>query len=361
MADLKNLPGLKAKIGGTRARLGRLAFVRAFGPAIAFLLVYMTAALLGLFDQVSSVLGAGIGLSALIVTALLVLRGLRLWSRPKAGEAEALLDRQSALRPLSSLADRPASATPAGQSLWRAHTTRLVAELETLSVPGFWAEWRKADPAFLRFALPVLLLAGLFVAGTERIDRLQQAFVPNLGALAGADALRVEAWITPPSHTGRPPIFLEAGMDNIRVPAGSQVTLRAFNRTAPTLVLTREDGRDRDRFDETPEGAYEAVATLNEDTKVAVHWWGERVAWQVLASDDSPPLVRFVTLPSITTDDEMAFEWAASDDYGIERLELAVRLREPHAAAPDAEDRIPVQMGPVSPKDAQEDVLLDTM
>ncbi|MEM1151265.1 MAG: DUF4175 family protein, partial [Pseudomonadota bacterium] len=190
---------------------------------------------------------------------------------------------------------------------------------------------------------------------------LQQAFVPNLGALAGADSLRVEAWITPPSHTGRPPIFLEAGMDNIRVPAGSQVTLRAFNRTAPTLVLTREDGRDRDRFDETPEGAYEAVATLNEDTKVAVHWWGERVAWQVLASDDSPPLVRFVTLPSITTDDEMAFEWAASDDYGVERLELAVRLREPHAAAPDAEDRIPVQMGPVSPKDAQEDVLLDTM
>ncbi|MEL6568266.1 MAG: DUF4175 family protein, partial [Pseudomonadota bacterium] len=361
MAELNTLPGLKAKIGDTRARLGQLAFARAFGPLVGFLLAYLAAALFGLFNHVSSVVGAGISLSALLISALLLLRGLRAWRRPSRADAEAMLDRQSSLRPISGLADRPVSATREGQSLWHAHGTKLKQDALHLRVPRFWAEWRRLDPAFLRFVLPAILVGALIFAGPARTDRVQQAFLPNLGALAGADSLRVEAWITPPPHTGRPPVFLEAGMQDVRVPSGSVVTLRAFNRSAPSLVLTSESGRDRQAFDETPDGAYEAKANLSEDTRVAVHWWGERIAWSVLASDDDAPTARFVTLPAITTDDEMEFEWAVADDYGVDRLELAIRLQTPHEAAPDAEDRIPVPMDPVAPKDAQETVLLDTM
>ncbi|MEM9739708.1 MAG: DUF4175 family protein [Pseudomonadota bacterium] len=361
MAKLNDIPGLRAKIGDTRARLGQLAFVRAFGPALAFILTYSAAALFGLFERVSSVVGAGLGSSAILITVLLSLRGWRTWKRPTRTEARAVLDRQSPRRPISGLTDRPVSSTRDGQSLWKAHTDRLMADAIHLPVPRFWMAWRRADPAFLRFVLPVLFAGALIFAGADRADRLKQAFVPNLGALAGADNIRVEAWITPPSHTGRPPIFLEAGMQDIRVPAGSTVTLRAFNRSAPALVLSTEKERIRQRFSDTPDGAFEAQATLDQNTKIAVHWWGERVAWSILASPDAPPTVQFITLPSITTDDEMEFEWAVEDDFGVDRLEVAIRLREPHPAAPDAEDRLPVQMGPVAPKDASEIALLDTM
>ncbi|MEL6956733.1 MAG: DUF4175 family protein, partial [Pseudomonadota bacterium] len=275
--------------------------------------------------------------------------------------ATELLDRQSALRPIAALSDRPAGAAREAQSLWSAHTERLSQAAAELRAPMLWSAWRRVDPGFLRFVLPVLVVAALVLAGPERGERLRQAFVPNLGTLAGADALRIEAWITPPAHTGRPPIFLETGMQDVRVPAGSEVTLRAFHRSAPELVVKTDARRTKTRFETTPDGAFEARAVLTENAEVGVHWWGERQAWSILASPDSPPTARFVTLPAITTDDEMEFEWAASDDFGIQRLELAIRLQEPHPADPDAEDRIVVPMGPVAPKEAKEIALLDTM
>ena len=245
MADLNHIPGLKAKLGAVRARLGRLAFVRAFWPLLVFAGLYLALALLGVFRAMPATLAAGGILSSLIIAILLALRGARTWHQPQAGEALDLLDRQSPLRPLSGLMDRPATVGGAAQALWVENARRLRAALDDLSMPSFSGAWRQLDPAFLRFALPALL-AGLFLlAGPERGARLQAAFSPNLGALAGADALRVEAWITPPAHTGRPPIFLEAGMDPIRVPAGSEVTLRAFHRAAPDLLLDTGPKRTR--------------------------------------------------------------------------------------------------------------------
>ncbi|MCI4643666.1 MAG: DUF4175 domain-containing protein [Hyphomonadaceae bacterium] len=361
MAELKQIPGLRAKLGAVRARLGRLAFARAFWPVLLFIAVYLAVALLGGFQRLPSTLAAGTTLAGFLIAALLLVRGLRVWQRPSADDARDLLDRQSDLRPVSGLLDRPAASHGPAQALWNAHARRLRGAVADLKTPNFWKDWRRLDPAFLRFALPVLLI-GLFVAaGSQTEARLRSALVPNLGALAGADALRVEAWITPPEHTGRPPIFLEAGMGEIRVPAGSQVTLRAFHRAAPELVLETEAGREKTRFEDTPDGAYEVRTTLMGDTRISVHWWGERTAWSVLASPDSPPIARFVGLPSLTTKDEMEFEWAVEDDYGVRRLELAISLREPHPAAPDAEDRLPVSLGGVAPKLAEDTALLDTM
>lgn len=361
MAELRDIPGLKAKLGAVRGRLGRLAFVRAFWPLMLFASLYLGAALLGGFQEVSPPLAAGFTLGGFLFALLLLVRGLRHWRHPSAEEARDLLDRQSDLRPVSSLLDRPAAPHGEAQALWKAHARRLRTAIGELKVPGFWADWQKLDPAYLRFAVPLLLIGAFVLAGPQREARLQSAFMPNLGALAGADALRVEAWITPPDHTGRPPIFLEVGMGELRVPAGSEVTLRAFHRAAPELVLETGEGREKTRFEDTPDGAYEARATIAEDTRISVHWWGERVAWNVLASPDTPPVARFVGLPSLTTKDEMEFGWVVEDDYGVARLELAVTLRDPHPAAPDAEDRLVVPMGPMMPKSAEDTALLDTM
>lgn len=361
MADLNAIPGLKGKLGATRARLGRLAFVRAFWPALLFAGLFLIAALLGLFLEVSPVVAAGVSIASFLAMALLVLRGMRRWQRPGAGDALTALDQQSDMRPITGLRDRPAVPTHDAQALWRVHTDRLKTAATGLKTPGFADRWRKADPAYLRFAIPVII-AGLLVAvGQERAPRLQSAFMPNLGALAGADQIRVEAWITPPRHTGRAPIFLEPGMDGVRVPAGSEITLRAFNRAAPDLLVRSEDGRTRRAFEATPDGAFEARETVTADARISVHWWGERVGWDILASPDSPPTARFVSLPALTTDDEMEFDWAAADDFGVQRLELAIRLRNPHPAAPDAEDRLTIPMGAMSPKEVEEAALLDTM
>ena len=87
MAELREIPGLKAKLGAVRGRLGRLALARAFWPFFLFAGLYLAAALLGVFQFVPPTVAAGITICSFLVAALLLVRALRVWQRP--GEAEA--------------------------------------------------------------------------------------------------------------------------------------------------------------------------------------------------------------------------------------------------------------------------------
>ena len=49
------------------------------------------------------------------------------------------------------------------------------------------------------------------------------------------------------------------------------------------------------------------------------------------------------------------FSWRASDDYGIEKAELSLRLKTPHPAAPNDEARVPVPIPGVLPRSIGED------
>jgi len=78
-----------------------------------------------------------------------------------------------------------------------------------------------------------------------------------------------------------------------------------------------------------------------------------------LASPDSAPLAEFVSVPVLGPNDLTELGWKISDDYGVTRLELALRLVEPHPAVPDEERRVPIELPSVSVKSASEDVALD--
>ncbi len=344
MADLNAIPGLKRRISATRARMSRLALVRAWWPFLAFVALFIGFALAGLFDRLAPGTAAGLALSAFIAAILLSIHSARRHRRVSRDEAIDFLDRQSDLRPISGLTDRPARPQPSGRSLWQAHTQRLAQAAENLQVPGFGADWRRLDPAFLRYIVPLVLIGLVVAAGSEAPGRLKRAALPDIGALAGAQDMAFEAWITPPDYSGKAPVFLEAGMDDVRVPAGAVATIRAFSRSAPQLRHASDGNTQKLRFAETPDGAYEVKVEIAADTRLSVHWWGERAAWNVLASPDGAPSVAFATLPELAENDHIRFDWTASDDYGIEALELEVWLRDPHPAAPGATDRLSVDI-----------------
>lgn len=339
----EGLNTLEKKLTATRRRLTLLALGRAWWPAFVFIGLFLIIALAGGFDRLSNFAAAAI-LPLLILTGVgLVWYSGGRYRRPSDDEVIRALDKQSELRPVTSLKDRPAdpSATPA--SLWRAHRARLIAEIGNLRLPRFPAEWAALDPYRLRFVIPVAVLALALLAGAAGPGRIGRALTPDLGALAGADKMVVEAWVTPPEHTGRAPIFLQAGMNDIRVPIGSEVTLRTQAPSAPKLVL-RGDKRKTARFTQTPDGAYEARARIESDARLTVHWWGERARWNFLVLPDEVPLIAFEALPEPGERDQIKFKWKAGDDYGVTAVELAIRLREPHPADPEAEDRVPVPM-----------------
>lgn len=339
----EGLNSLGKKLAATRRRLTLLALGRAWWPAFVFIALFLAVALAGGFERLSSFLAAAI-LPVLILTGLaLSWLSWRRYRRPSAAEVVRALDSQSELRPVSSLTDRPADPSTGPASLWRAHRARLIAEIGNLRLPRLTAEWRALDPYRVRYILPLAVLALALVAGAAGPGRIGRALSPDLGALAGADKMIVEAWVTPPEHTGRAPIFLQADMNDVRVPVGSEVTLRTQAPSAPKLIL-RGDRRKTSRFVQTPDGAFEARARIEENTRLTVNWWGERARWNFLTLPDEVPLIAFDTLPEPGQRDQVTFKWKAGDDYGVTAVELGIRLREPHPADPDAEDRVPVPM-----------------
>jgi len=355
LADLKQIPGAQSLISRTRTRLRQIALWTAWWPLAALVSVFLISALWGGLEQAPDQLSAMATLIVLIGGGIAIWRGFHRYQSPKREDAISELDGQSDLRPLTSLADRPARSEAAGVTLWRAHETRLTDAVRRLNVPNFNAVWKQADPLYLRFVLPVLVIAALAFNWTQASSRLAGAFDPDYGSLFGADSVRIEAWIAPPEHTGRAPIFLTADQTEVRVPAGSVMTLRVQAPSAPKLRIRDSDRGLSQRFEATPDGAFEATAEITSDSSVSVHWWGERKAWQVLASPDSPPAVTFVDLPVLGEGDRTEFSWTASDDYGVAKLEFSIK--------PIGEERtpdfVPVELGGISPRSAEDESKLD--
>ena len=355
MADINRIPGTKRLIDLTYGRLRRLEIWRAWWPFLAFVTLFLVAAISGAFERAPAGLAA---IAALIFFVGAVITGWRGFSRyqsPSRKQAITALDQQSDLRPLASLADRPARPEVQGVRLWRAHEERLTDAVRRLRVPDFSAVWPTVDPLRLRIILPLALAGVLALNFDQASSRISQALNPDYGSLFGAENVRIEAWIAPPEHTGRAPLFLKAEQTEARVPTGSVMTLRVQAPSAPKLKIKTEQGRESIRFEATPDGAYEATATIVADSSVSVHWWGERKAWSVLASPDAPPEVQFVDLPVLGDGDRTEFSWTVNDDYGVSRLELAIK-----PAGEDREpDRVVIELGGVGPKQVEDESKLD--
>jgi uncharacterized protein (TIGR02302 family) len=358
LAEKDGLKTIGTKVAATRRRLGLLAFGRAFWPLFVFVILFLAMALAGAFDRLPAALGAVLALLCLIGSVIFLLRGVRRYKPVTEAEATRVLDAQSPLRPVSSLTDRPADPSRGAQALWVRHRERLMKAARELKLPSLSAEWRGLDPFRLRYVLPAALVGIAVLAAGEGPGRILRALNPDYGALVGADDMTVEAWVTPPDHTGRAPIFLKPGLNDVRVPRGSEITLRTEAPSAPRLVLKGQH-RTTQKFAATPDGAWEAKATLVEDSRVSVRWWGERAAWRLLASPDDPPAVQFVSIPTYGRLDRTEFAWTAKDDYGVIKAELAIRLKDPHPAAPDEEDRVPIPLAAPSMPEIKDTTQID--
>src|SRR5207237_1339318 len=134
------------------------------------------------------------------------------------------------------------SQDPVAQALWRAHVERAL-----LSARKFRAGWPAPrvslrDPMAFRALVVILVVASFFAAGGERVKRIAAAFDWH-GVVAPAN-FRIDAWVTPPIYTGRPPVMLlglrpgdtAQAAPPVAVPAGSQLVIRATGKVRFDIV-----------------------------------------------------------------------------------------------------------------------------
>ena len=152
---------------------------------------------------------AGLGIFFLLTAAafaqLLTLRA------PSRMDGLRRLDRNSGLphRPATTIADEIAVPTKDSHALalWRAHIERALRAGKTLKAGLPVPRLALRDPIAVRALVVVLAVATFIAAGGERTRRLAAAFDWQ-GVMLPAN-FRVDAWVSPPTYTGKPPFILQ--------------------------------------------------------------------------------------------------------------------------------------------------------
>ncbi|MGY8636362.1 TIGR02302 family protein [Bradyrhizobium sp. 14AA] len=287
----------------------------------------------GLWLALPSVARA-IGLVVFAGIAIAVLLPLVSFRWPSREEALGRLDRGSGIRhrPATTLTDTLSSQDPVAQALWQAQRERTLASLKRIRAGLPQPRLALHDPWALRALVMVMLVATFFAAGDERAMRLGSAFDWN-GVLAPTN-VRVDAWVTPPLYTGKPPIILSAANKEaaalpasgpLAVPAGSTLIVRS---SGGTLDVTVSGGlKEVAPTEATPKGTNEKHFTITGDGTAHVRAPSGQPQWAFAATPDRPPTIALAKDPERQARGGLQLSYKIEDDYGVTGADAQIALR----------------------------------
>jgi uncharacterized protein (TIGR02302 family) len=253
---------------------------------------------------------------------------------PSREEALARLDRGSGIRhrPATTLTDTLTSQDPVAQALWQAQRERTLASLKRIRAGLPHPRLAIHDPWALRALVMVMLVATFFAAGDERLMRLGAAFDWN-GVLAPAN-IRVDAWVTPPLYTGKPPVILSAANKEaaalpasgpLGVPAGSTLIVRSSGGSLDVAVTGGL--KEVAPTEATPKGTNEKHFAITSDGTAHVRAPSGQPQWTFAATPDRPPTIALAKDPERQARGSLQLVYKIEDDYGVTGAEAQVTAR----------------------------------
>lgn len=275
-----------------------------------------------------------IGLVVFGGIAIAVLLPLIRFRWPSREEALSRLDRGSGIRhrPATTLTDTLSSQDPVAQALWQAQRERTLASIRRIRAGLPHPRLALYDPWALRALVMVMLVATFFAAGDERAMRLGAAFDWN-GVLAPAN-VRVDAWVTPPLYTGKPPVILSTANKEaaalpasgpLAVPAGSTLIVRS---SGGSLDVTVSGGlKEVAPAEAAPKGTSEKHFTISADGTAHVRAPSGQPQWAFAATPDRAPTIALAKDPERQARGGLQLSYKIEDDYGVTGAEAQIGLR----------------------------------
>ena len=288
-------------------------------------------------------LARAIGLALFGALALASLYPLIRFRWPSREQALSRLDTGSGIRhrPATTLTDTLSSQDPIAQALWQAQRARTLASLKRIRAGLPHPRLALSDPWALRALVMVMLVATFFAAGDERAMRMGAAFDWN-GVLAPAN-IRVDAWVTPPVYTAKPPIILSAANKEaaalpsgpLAVPAGSTLIVRSSGGNLD--VVTSGGITETAPTAEAPKGTNEKHFAIASDGTAHVRAPSGQPQWRFAATPDRPPTIALAKDPERQARGALQLAYKIEDDYGVTAAEAQFAARPAEAAkGPDA-------------------------
>jgi uncharacterized protein (TIGR02302 family) len=271
---------------------------------------------------------AVLGLGLLTIAALVPLGFLRL---PAASDGLRRLDRVSGLshRPATAIADELAVSNkdPYSLALWNAHVERALSAARAFKSGLPEPRIAGRDPYALRALILIACVATFIAAGGERWKRVAAAFDWH-GVTLPAD-FRVDAWVTPPPYTGRPPVVLPGihpgettalAEGPLSVPVGSTLIVRSTGKVS--LDVTPSGGVVADTGDvHAPAGTEEHRFKITGTGKATLRGAGEDLVWPFNAIPDKPPTISLTKDPEPQSRGAVLLSYRLEDDYGVTQAE----------------------------------------
>lgn len=344
--------GMLGRLARTRMWTTASMALERFWPLVLPLLVvaslFLSLSWFGVFRLMPDWLR--IGTAAVFgLAALAALYPLRFFRWPERSSVDRRIERANELEhtPVLVQADRlTGSSDGFAEALWREHQKRMAAKLGHLSSDLPRTGVPERDPWGLRaVALLLLVTAFAFSAGPFG-GRISDAF----HAAPGAPPVppRIDAWVTPPPYTGKPPIFLTADAnrqtDLFEAPEGSDLTLRVTGGSGEeTLSYSPLDG---DTLDIAPQGE----AASPQAQRAGVRQFSSKLttdgllmlksgdteigSWAFQIKPDTAPAISFIGEPKRALNGTLELAYQIQDDYGAVSGKAGFEMLEPQA--PDA-------------------------
>jgi uncharacterized protein (TIGR02302 family) len=267
--------------------------------------------------------GRAIGLGSFVLLGLAALFPLVRFRWPSREEGLSRLDRGTGIRhrPATALADTLVSQDPVARALWQAQRERTLASIKRIRAGLPSPRLAIHDPWALRALVVMLMVAAYVAAGDERRLRIAAAFDWN-GVLSPAN-IRVDAWVTPPLYTGKPPIILsaankEAGtplVGALPVPVGSKLIVRSSGGTLD--VVAGGDVTEAVPTEQPPKGTNERHFTIAGDGTVHVRAPSGQPQWKFSAVPDRAPTIALAKDPERQARGSLQMSYKIEDDYGV--------------------------------------------
>ena len=301
-----------------------------FAMALGLFLTFSWAGLWLVLPPLGRVIGLAI-FGLIIIAAAVPLIRLRL---PSIHDGLRRLDRVSGEphRPATSVVDHIAANDhdPVTQALWQAHVERALMSARKLKAG--WPAPRLAlrDPMALRALVLILVVASFFGASGEHVKRVAAAFDWH-GVVAPAN-FRIDAWVTPPVYTGRPPVMLsglrpgQAAQPQgapVPVPVGSRLVVRSTGDVHFDVVrkggieVANSDLNKADAKSPLPKGSEERRFVIKGDGAATLHGAGSDLTWAFTAIPDRAPTITLLKDPERQVRGSLRLDYKMSDDYGV--------------------------------------------
>jgi len=319
-----------------RSRLRRLTLLaraallierltRALSPAAIVTGLFVAVSWTGLWLGANG-LARFAGTAVFLGLLLAALTPLRRFSIPSAADARAALDAQSAEAPAATLADALANeGDPQTLGLWRLHLRRAEKNAANLQpvrpAPKLWIMDRYAVGGLAVLAL----CASAFMAGPEKYARIAAAFDWRRNAAENAP-YRIDAWIDPPTYTGKPPIVLpltsSSTMAPITAPIGSTVIIRAVGDADLRVAI---EGGVKAAAPEPGATPNQRRFVLQGDGSLRISRGDKEVgAFSLRSLPDAPPTITPLGSPQPNLRGSFTLAYRIDDDYGARDAQVSV-------------------------------------